>query len=58
MACCVLAAMLFGRLLRALVFVGRLLSRHRDAVLAREQHPSPEVSFHPSDAGPVIRAPA
>jgi hypothetical protein len=58
MACCVLAAMLFGRLLRALVFVARRLSRRRDAVLAREQHPSPEVSFGHSDASPVIRAPA
>jgi hypothetical protein len=59
MACCVLAAMLVGRLLRLLVFVGRKLSsRRRNLASSQAHHPSPEIVFRPSEANLTTSGPA
>jgi hypothetical protein len=45
MICCVLAAMLFGRLARGVVFIVRRIRQGGDA--AASPHPAPTISFGP-----------
>ena len=52
-ACCVLAAMLFGRLVRGTVFIARRIRGGGPSGAPQNLHPAPKISFGPVSQEPT-----